>query len=73
VLSLILAQMIHLEGDQPSLEVLHNSCTTGTCGLPDMSTLLPSGLGNGCTYQADHSAHVTTINCDIGVDHAYSV
>jgi len=35
----------------------HNSCNIGTCGLPDMYTLLPLGLqplGNGCTYQADH-------------------
>ena len=27
------------------MKVLHNSCNTVTCGLPDMSTLSPQALG----------------------------
>ena len=47
------------------MKVLHNSCNTVTCALPDMSTLGPVALGPdmstlgpvalGCTYQAEHS------------------
>ena len=43
------------------LEVLHNSCNTGTHGLPDMYTLSPRALG--VHIRQTTRACVTTIKC----------
>ena len=46
--------------------MLHNSCNTGSCGLPDMSTLSPRACGPralGGHIRQTTRAHVTTIKC----------
>jgi len=47
-----------------TLEVLHNSCNIGTCGLPEMSPLCPLAcypLALGARFRKTTCAHVTTI------------
>ena len=43
------------------MKVLHNSCNTVTCGLPDMSTLSPQS--SGVHIRQTTCACVTTIKC----------
>ena len=50
------------------MKVLHNSCNTVTCALPDMSTLSPRACGpwaSGVHIRQITSTHacVTTIKC----------
>ena len=46
--------------------MLHNSCNTGTRGLPDMSTLSPRACGpraSGVHIRQTTRACVTTVTC----------
>ena len=50
------------------MEVLHNSCTMCTRGLPDMYTLIPWACGprdSGVHIRKNTRVHVTTIKCII--------